>query len=133
MVRRGHQNLALPGGPASGRVGTASAHASPPPPSISLRLRSISAPSPLHLASISFHLAFVSLHLRSISPQEAAIPADLVADDPKPAGWDAGRLWSYYPLGGSSCPGKASLGAQNLVLNMAFCGQWAGSNWIRVS
>jgi len=60
---------------------------------------------------------------------EAEIPTDLIADDPRPAGWDNARLWSYYPLDLSTCPGKASLGAQNLVLNMAFCGQWAGANW----
>ena len=59
----------------------------------------------------------------------AQIPPDLLADDPKPASWNSTRLWSYFPFGNADCPGKDTIGAQNLVLNIATCGQWAGSNW----
>jgi len=57
------------------------------------------------------------------------VPADLAAEAPQPEAWDAARLWSYYPLGQSRCPGAETVGAQNLVINLAFCGDWAGANW----
>ena len=57
------------------------------------------------------------------------VPLDLLDDAPSPGDWDTAKLWSYYPLGQSDCPGKETIGAQNLVINLAFCGEWAGANW----
>ena len=77
----------------------------------------ITSPPPPHM---HMHVC-MCMHMSPPSPtitlQEAEIPANLVADDPRPAGWDPKRLWSYYPLGRSHCRGKSSIGAQNLARN----------------
>ena len=55
-------------------------------------------------------------------------PADLLDDAPTPAHWDNAKLWAYYPIAASECPGAETIGAQNLVINLAFCGEWAGQD-----
>lgn len=66
---------------------------------------------------------------------EAEIPSDLSSDVPRPDSWD-GWLISYYPLGPSDrhyagdCPNPGdAMQAQKLILNMNFCGDWAGKIW----
>jgi len=66
---------------------------------------------------------------------ENEIPADLEHDDPQPDAWDR-FLVSWYPFAQSnerwpgSCPNPASvMKPQQLVLNINFCGDWAGKVW----
>mmetsp|Transcript_4913 Transcript_4913/g.14894 ORF Transcript_4913/g.14894 Transcript_4913/m.14894 type:complete len:431 (+) Transcript_4913:310-1602(+) len=61
----------------------------------------------------------------------ANVPRDLADGAPKPATWDASKMWSFYPLAGDGCPGKRNLRPLNLVINIAFCGDWAGGDWAR--
>merc|ERR1712226_708007 len=66
---------------------------------------------------------------------ETEIPHDLAVDDPKPDYWDK-WLISYYPLKSSDehyagdCPRPEDvMHAQKLIINMNFCGDWAGKIW----
>eukprot|EP00965_Chrysotila_dentata_P198070 6178575-Pleurochrysis_carterae.AAC.5 len=60
------------------------------------------------------------------------LPADLLAQSPEPRGWGPKYLWSYYPLAWSHCPSQSDLRPLNVILNIAFCGDWAGGDWTRV-
>ncbi|CAE8739491.1 unnamed protein product [Polarella glacialis] len=60
----------------------------------------------------------------------AEIPADLSSDTPKPETW--GRfVLAYVPLDRHSCADIAK--PQEIVLNIALCGDWAGGAWLRSS
>jgi len=66
---------------------------------------------------------------------ERDIPADLESDDPYPDGWDR-WLVAWYPFalsnerrpGTCANPGKV-MEPQNLIININFCGDWAGKVW----
>ncbi|CAE8605662.1 unnamed protein product, partial [Polarella glacialis] len=58
----------------------------------------------------------------------AEIPADLSSDTPKPETW--GRfVLAYVPFDRHSCADIAK--PQEIVLNIALCGDWAGGAWLR--
>ncbi|CAE8651591.1 unnamed protein product, partial [Polarella glacialis] len=60
----------------------------------------------------------------------AEIPADLSSDKPKPETW--GRfVLAYVPLDRGSCADVAK--PQEIVLNIALCGDWAGGAWLKSS
>jgi len=63
------------------------------------------------------------------------IPADLLADAPRPDGWDR-WLVAYYPFEQSersspgSCPNPGGvMKSQRIMLNLGFCGDWASKVW----
>jgi len=51
------------------------------------------------------------------------IPKDVTSDTPNPAGW--GKPYAYFGLG-SNCPAN-HFSNMNLVLDLTFCGDWAGA------
>jgi len=56
-------------------------------------------------------------------------PADLARDAPAPDTWPTSALVSYYPFKASAatCPDyKTMLSPQNVILNLATCGDYAG-------
>jgi len=56
-------------------------------------------------------------------------PAGLAENKPTPTAWSRG-LVAYYPLSASheTCPSyKTMLGPQNVIINLAMCGDWAGN------
>mmetsp|Transcript_63053 Transcript_63053/g.103456 ORF Transcript_63053/g.103456 Transcript_63053/m.103456 type:complete len:172 (+) Transcript_63053:3-518(+) len=55
---------------------------------------------------------------------EYEIPQDIKDEVPKPEDWDR-WLFSYYPLSGTSC----QIAAQKLMMQINFCGDWAGKVW----
>jgi len=66
------------------------------------------------------------------------IPDDLLSDAPQPNTWDKWVV-SYFPLAASERrnPGSCSdpgnvLQAQQLILNIGLCGDWAGGTWAPV-
>lgn len=64
---------------------------------------------------------------------EHEIPDDLNTDNPQPNSWDRWVV-SYYPFRASEArnPGTCSsnpLSAQQLIINIELCGDWAGSTW----
>jgi len=59
---------------------------------------------------------------------KAEIPADLASDKPKPEGWGRWRT-AYIPFDERTCFDAAK--PQEIVLNIALCGDWAGGAWAR--
>lgn len=66
-------------------------------------------------------------------------PADLAGDAPQPDTWDR-YVIAYYPFAASernnpgSCPNPQDvMAAQQLVLNLGFCGDWASKEWRNAS
>jgi len=59
---------------------------------------------------------------------EGSIPQDLIAGEPQPKSWDSSFLLSYYPFKASGCS-PSVMTAQQLLLNIGFCGDWAGKVW----
>lgn len=58
---------------------------------------------------------------------EAEIPADLESNAPKPNTWkDAWRM-AFMPFDAETCSDIAR--PQEIVLNIAICGDWAGNSW----
>jgi hypothetical protein len=63
---------------------------------------------------------------------ETEMPADMNSNEPKPDTWDQWVI-SYYPFASSdqsspgSCP--SPMQAQQLILNIGMCGDWAGKVW----
>lgn len=58
---------------------------------------------------------------------EASIPFDLATDKPQPNSWSSFRI-AYLPFKSSStCVNLAK--PQEIVLNIALCGDWAGGAW----
>lgn len=55
---------------------------------------------------------------------EYEIPQDIKDEAPAPEDWDR-WLFSYYPLSGTSC----QIAAQKLMMQINFCGDWAGKVW----
>jgi len=55
---------------------------------------------------------------------EHELPTDLLSDEPKPDTWDR-WLFSYYPFEGTGC----TMQAQQLVMQIGFCGDWASKVW----
>ena len=56
-------------------------------------------------------------------------PNDLARNAPDPDSWPASAIVSYYPFKASeeTCPDyKKMISPQNVILNMAMCGDWAG-------
>lgn len=88
-------------------------------------------PSQLNAAPGTFVFEWTPDAMKIWNFADADVPADLRAGAPVPGGWDYTKLWSYYPLAWSDCPGKAKLRPLNLVINIAFCGDWAGGDWGR--
>jgi hypothetical protein len=67
---------------------------------------------------------------------EAEIPNDLNSNIPQPDTWDQWVV-TYYPFAASersvpgSCPNPANLmAAQQIVISLGFCGDWASKVWI---
>jgi len=58
---------------------------------------------------------------------EGSIPGDLIGDAPRPDTWDR-FIVSYYPFSANGCP-PSVMAAQQLVLNIGFCGDWASKVW----
>lgn len=57
-----------------------------------------------------------------------SLPADLVAGHPDPSSWPA----SYTPLAtfrGTGCKFDEALREMQLIINITFCGDWAGEVW----
>mmetsp|Transcript_33089 Transcript_33089/g.102721 ORF Transcript_33089/g.102721 Transcript_33089/m.102721 type:complete len:524 (+) Transcript_33089:64-1635(+) len=59
---------------------------------------------------------------------EGRIPHDLLAGKPRPDAWDQSLIISYYPFAASGCS-PSVMTAQQLVLNIGFCGDWASKVW----
>ncbi|CAK9046711.1 Probable glycosidase C21B10.07 [Durusdinium trenchii] len=59
---------------------------------------------------------------------EHRIPADLKDDRPKPENWGEFAV-AYLPMEHHSCKDIAQ--PQEIVLNIALCGDWAGNGWFR--
>eukprot|EP00434_Breviolum_minutum_P002787 symbB.v1.2.002449.t1/scaffold99.1/size346285/5 len=59
---------------------------------------------------------------------EHRIPADLKDDKPRPEGWGEFAV-AYLPMEHHSCKDIAQ--PQEIVLNIALCGDWAGNGWFR--
>lgn len=59
---------------------------------------------------------------------EGSIPGDLLAGDPRPDSWDHSHLISYYPFAASGCS-PSVMAAQQLILSIGFCGDWASKVW----
>lgn len=66
---------------------------------------------------------------------DGALPADLTSDSPRPDSWDRWII-SYYPFAATekkrpgSCPEPEKvMAAQQLILNIGFCGDWASKVW----
>ncbi|CAE7542361.1 unnamed protein product [Symbiodinium natans] len=57
------------------------------------------------------------------------IPADLKADKPHPETWGKWAV-AYLPYVGHTCH-KDLAGPQEIVMNIALCGDWAGNAWFR--
>jgi len=60
---------------------------------------------------------------------EHDVPVGLAGDKPTPSLWGEG-LVAYYPFAASeeTCPSyKNMLGPQNVIINLAVCGDWAGN------
>jgi len=53
----------------------------------------------------------------------SSVPADTLSGSPNPCGW--GQPDAVFPLG-ASC-GSDFFGGQNIIFNIAFCGDWAGA------
>jgi len=51
------------------------------------------------------------------------IPGDVLSGRPNPCNW--GKPDAHFPLGGN-CP-SGHFGPQNIIFNIAFCGDWAGA------
>lgn len=64
-------------------------------------------------------------HIKVFHIPNGQIPADLESDSPQPGSWDK-FLIAYLPFVGS-----CNVGPQELVLNIQFCGDWAGNAWER--
>uniref|UniRef100_A0A7S2KIT3 GH16 domain-containing protein n=1 Tax=Zooxanthella nutricula TaxID=1333877 RepID=A0A7S2KIT3_9DINO len=58
---------------------------------------------------------------------QGAIPNDLSVDAPTPEDWDQ-WLFSYYPITESGCSAEV-MQAQQLVMQIGFCGDWASKVW----
>mmetsp|Transcript_32880 Transcript_32880/g.76790 ORF Transcript_32880/g.76790 Transcript_32880/m.76790 type:complete len:491 (-) Transcript_32880:72-1544(-) len=57
---------------------------------------------------------------------EHEIPQDILADNPSPdKTWDDRWLFSYYPFTGTKCIFEE----QKLMMQINFCGDWAGKVW----
>lgn len=59
---------------------------------------------------------------------ENRIPADLKDGKPRPEGWGE-FVVAYLPMEHHSCKNIAQ--PQEIVLNIALCGDWAGNGWFR--
>lgn len=59
---------------------------------------------------------------------KAEIPHDLQSDNPRPEGWGKWRT-AYLPFDEHTCFDSAK--PQEIVLNVALCGDWAGGAWAR--
>lgn len=58
---------------------------------------------------------------------EGQIPADLKADNPQPNTWPAIWRMAFMPFDPKTCVDIAH--PQEIVLNIALCGDWAGNAW----
>jgi len=54
-----------------------------------------------------------------------AIPQDITSKKPDPSGW--GKPYAYFQLGATNCP-ISHFKNNQVVINLTFCGQWAGGN-----
>jgi len=57
------------------------------------------------------------------------IPADLKEDKPRPESWGKHAV-AYLPYVGRTCH-RDMAGPQEIVLNIALCGDWAGNAWFK--
>ena len=60
---------------------------------------------------------------------ESEIPADLSSNHPQPNTWKSEWRMAFMPFDAQSCIGIAR--PQEIVLNIAICGDWAGSGWFK--
>lgn len=63
-------------------------------------------------------------YLKIFAIPEAEIPADIESDAPNPDSWDR-WLFAFYPFTASGCS-KNVMQAQQLVMQINMCGDWAG-------
>jgi len=66
--------------------------------------------------------------LRIFFLPEGRVPGDLLAGAPRPDSWDRSLLVSYYPFSASGCS-PSVMTAQQFVLGIGFCGDWASKVW----
>lgn len=59
---------------------------------------------------------------------ESRIPVDLATDSPRPFTWDEFVI-AYLPFSKDSCQDVAR--PQEVVINIALCGDWAGNTWLK--
>jgi len=92
----------------------------------------LQSPAEWNLHPVTFAIEWTEDFIKIFKIPDDQLPEDLVEDDPKPDTWDQ-WLISYYPLaatGGPDCPDPANvMAAQQLILNIGLCGDWAGKIW----
>jgi len=55
-----------------------------------------------------------------------SIPGDISSGNPRPESWRAPN--AHFPFGSSTCPSNHFVN-HNIIINLAFCGDWAGATF----